>query len=37
VRLSLPAKGLGAGDYTVRLVARAGSEVVTSELVSRRL
>jgi hypothetical protein len=37
VRLSLPAKGLGAGDYTVRLVARAGSEVVTSVLVSRRL
>jgi hypothetical protein len=37
VRLSLPAKGLPRGDYTVRLVARAGSEVVTSKLVSRRL
>jgi hypothetical protein len=37
VRLSLPAKGLARGDYTVTLVARAGSEVVTSKLVSRRL
>jgi hypothetical protein len=37
VRLRLPAKGLARGDYTVRLVARAGSEVVSSKLVSRRL
>jgi hypothetical protein len=37
VRLSLPAKGLARGDYTVTLVARSGAEVVTSKLVSRRL
>jgi hypothetical protein len=37
VRLSLPARGLARGDYKVRLVARAGSETVTSTLVSRRL
>ena len=36
-RLSLPARGLARGDYKVRLVARAGSETVTSTLVSRRL
>ena len=36
-RLSLPARRLARGDYKVRLVARAGSETVTSTLVSRRL
>ncbi len=36
-RLSLPARGLARGDYKVRLVASAGSETVTSTLVSRRL
>ena len=36
-RLSLPARGLARGDYKVRLVASAGTETVTSTLVSRRL
>ena len=38
VRLSAAgAQGLARGDYKVRLVARAGSETVTSTLMSRRL
>jgi hypothetical protein len=36
-RLSLPARRLARGAHKVRLVARAGSETVTSTLVSRRL
>jgi hypothetical protein len=36
-RLTLPARGLPAGDYRIRLTARAGSDSVTSTLVSRRL
>jgi hypothetical protein len=36
-RLTLPARRLARGDYRFRLVARAGSQTVTSVLVSRRL
>jgi len=36
-RLRLASRGLGRGDYRVRLTARSGTRRVTSELVARRL
>ena len=37
IRFSVPARGLPAGDHTVRLVAQSGEDQVSAVLVSRRL